>query len=67
MFTGGLDADMLEKHDASEILDITAQHSVPFDGSDPRHQMYSVDFEGCLKGFLSVIEVTCTGKPAKIT
>ena len=58
MFTGGLDADMLEKHDASEILDITAQHSVPFDESDPRHQIYSVDFEGCLKGFLSVSKIT---------
>ena len=54
MFTGGLDANTIDHHDAAEILDMTATHSVDFDESDPRHDIYTVDFEGCLKGFLSV-------------
>ena len=52
MFSGGLDSDTLNNGNAAEIATFTATHSVPFGPSDPRSDMYVVDFEGCLRGFL---------------
>lgn len=54
MFTGGLDANMLDEHDAKEIRDITATNFV---GSDKANigkdsSIWTVDFEGVVKGFL---------------
>ncbi|KAG8527632.1 uncharacterized protein KY384_007785 [Bacidia gigantensis] len=52
-FSGGLDRSTIESSNAAEIAALTATHYVPFDMSDPRNEKYEVDFEGCLKGFLS--------------
>ena len=52
MFSGGLDADTLADSNAAEVANLTATHAVAFDQSDPRSEMYVVDFEGCLRGFL---------------
>ena len=54
MFSGGLDAKMLDEHDAKEIRDITA---TDFVGSDKANvgkdsSVWTVDFEGIVKGFL---------------
>ena len=53
MFSGGLDADTLENSNAAGIATLTAKHSLAFDTSDPGNQTYVVDFEECLKAFLS--------------
>ncbi|KAL9128693.1 MAG: hypothetical protein Q9217_002686 [Psora testacea] len=53
MFSGGLDVCTTENSNAAEIAMLTATHSVAFDKSDPRNETYVVDFEGCLKAFLS--------------
>lgn len=52
MFTGGLDETLLETRNAQDIASLTATHFVDFDESDPKGEIYVVDFEGCLKAFL---------------
>ena len=52
MFSGGLDAKTIANSNSAEIATLTATHAVAFDQSDPRSEMYVVDFEGCLRGFL---------------
>jgi len=54
MFSGGLDANTLDEHDAKEIRDITA---TDFVGSDKGNigkdsSVWTVDFEAVVKGFL---------------
>ena len=54
MFSGGLDANMLDEHSAQEIKDITATDFVGSDKADIGRDSstWVVDFEGVIKGFL---------------
>ena len=48
----GLDSQTLATRDAQDIVLINATNFVPFDKTDPKNEVYVVDFEGCLKAFL---------------
>ena len=50
-FTGNVDQDFMDGHDAAEISLLTATHYVG-DKSDPKE--WAVDFEGVAKSFLYV-------------
>lgn len=54
MFSGGLDANVLDNHNAGEIREITATNFVSSDkgniGKDS--SIWTVDFEGLVKAFL---------------
>ena len=48
----GLDSQTLATRDAQDIALINATNFVPFDKTDPKNDIYVVDFEGCLSAFL---------------
>lgn len=52
MFSGGFDDQTLADKDAEDIATLAATNFVAFDKSDPRNEIFVVDFEGCLKSYL---------------
>ncbi|KAK4696559.1 hypothetical protein P7C71_g1382, partial [Lecanoromycetidae sp. Uapishka_2] len=53
MFSGGLDTTALESMNAEEIAEQSATNYVGADRGEPGDPVWVVDFEGCLKSFLS--------------